>query len=54
MVVLILLLLKILMSVSWEKMIVITFVKTIQWVVTDASVTEVTSCLMTTEHAKVK
>lgn len=50
----ILLLLKILMSVSWDKMIVITFVKTIQWVVTDAGVTKVTSCLVTIEHAKVK
>ena len=54
MVAMILLLLKILMSVSWEKMIVITFVKTIQWVVTGANVTKVTSCLVTTEHAKVK
>ena len=54
MVAMILLLLKILMSVSWDKMIVITFVKTIQWVVTDAGVTKVTSCLVTIEHAKVK
>ena len=53
MVAMILLLLKILMSVSWDKMIVITFVKTIQWVVTDAGVTKVTSCLVTIEHAKV-
>lgn len=54
MVAMILLLLKILMSVSWDKMIVITFAKTIQWVVTDAGVTKVTSCLVTIEHAKVK
>ena len=54
MVAMILLLLKILMSVSWDKMIVITFVKTIQWVVTDAGVTKVTSYLVTIEHAKVK
>jgi len=45
-------LVQILMSVSWDKMIVITFVKTIQWVVTDAGVTKVTSYLVTIEHAK--
>ncbi|KAK2574438.1 hypothetical protein P5673_000604 [Acropora cervicornis] len=47
-----LLVVMILMSVSWDKMIVITFVKTIQWVVTDAGVTKVTSYLVTIEHAK--